>query len=88
MNAKITANIVGQTAKIEFFDDGKHGDGAANDGVYGSMVEKLAKGEYVVEAKAEANNQIKNAVAVITGGATAALTKPSVKTAAKPRRKS
>lgn len=84
LNAKITANIVGQTQKIEFFDDGKHGDGTANDGVYGASVEKLAKGEYFVEAQAEANNQTRNAVAMITvGGAN-----PAVKTAAKPRRKS
>ena len=84
LNAKITANLAGQSAKIEFFDDGKHGDGAAGDGVYGASVEKLAKGEYFVEASATANNQTRNAVAMITvGGAN-----PAVKTAAKPRRKS
>lgn len=84
LNAKITANITGQNAKIEFFDDGKHGDGAPNDGIYGASVEKLSKGEYFVEAKAEANNITTNAVAMITvGGAN-----PAVKTAAKPRRKS
>lgn len=84
LNAKITGNIVGQNAAIEFFDDGKHNDGAANDGVYGASVEKLAKGEYFVEAKAETNNITRNAVAMINvGGAN-----PAVKTAAKPRRKS
>lgn len=84
LNAKITANIAGQTEKIEFFDDGRHGDGAANDGIYGASVEKLSKCEYFVEASATTNNVTRNAVAMITvGGAN-----PAVKTTAKPRRKS
>lgn len=83
LNAKITATIAGQTQKIEFFDDGKHNDGAAGDGIYGASVEKLSKGEYFVEANAAANNITRNAVAMITvGGAN-----PAVKTTAKPRRK-
>jgi len=68
LNAKITGKIVGQTSEIHFFDDGKHADGAANDGVYGASAGKLAKGEYFVEAKAEANNLTKSAVAPITVG--------------------
>lgn len=84
LNAKITANIAGQTEKIEFFDDGKHGDAAANDGIYGASIDKLAKGEHFVEASATANNITRNAVAMITvGGANTA-----VKPTAKPRRKS
>jgi pimeloyl-ACP methyl ester carboxylesterase len=70
LNAKITAGIVGGDAEIEFFDDGRHGDGAAGDGVYGAVTEKLAKGEYFVEAKAEVNNSTKLAIAQIkVGGA-------------------
>lgn len=61
--AKITANVVGQNAKIEFFDDGKHSDGAANDGIYGATTEKLTSGEYFVEAKAEAVSQSAIAIA-------------------------
>jgi hypothetical protein len=71
LNAKITGKIVGEKNEIQFYDDGKHGDGAASDGVYGATVDKLAKGEYFVEAKAEANNQTKIAVAQITIGAAA-----------------
>lgn len=68
LNAKITAKIVGQEKEIRFFDDGKHLDGAANDGIYGASIEKLAKGEYFVEAEAEANNQTRAAVTMITVG--------------------
>ena len=75
LNAKITGKLVGQDAEIMFYDDGKHSDGAANDGVYGGTVEKLGKGEYFVEAKAETNNQTKMAVALITVGNSAAPTK-------------
>ncbi|MCD9186083.1 MAG: hypothetical protein LUM44_06600 [Pyrinomonadaceae bacterium] len=68
LNAKITAKIVGQTTEIIFFDDGKHDDGMANDGVYGATVEKLGKGEYFAEATAETNNQKRNAVVLIKTG--------------------
>jgi len=78
LNAKITAQLVGQTtAEITFYDDGKHGDGASGDGVYGASVEKLPKGEFFVEAKAEAGNQTKTAVAVITIGGAATVAKPT-----------
>lgn len=70
LNAKISGKIVGQTAEIVFYDDGKHDDGAAGDGIYGALTEKLSKGEFFVEAKAEANNQTKTAVSVITVGGT------------------
>ncbi len=83
LNAKITATIVKQSASIEFFDDGKHNDGAANDGIYGAATEKLVNGEYFVEANATANNQTKVAVAQITVG-----TNSTTNTAVKPRQKS
>ena len=83
-NIKITANIVGQNTPIEFFDDGRHADGAAGDGVYGAKTEKLSAGDYSVEAKAEANGQTAMATADLNfGGAE----KTPAKTAAKPRRK-
>ena len=83
LNAKITANVLGQAENIEFFDDGKHGDGAANDGVYGASVGKLPAGDYSVEAKAEANGQTAMAVTSFNiGGANT-----SAKSAVKPQRK-
>ena len=94
LNAKITANIVGQKSAIEFFDDGKHGDNAAGDGIYGASTEKLSGGDYTIEARAEANNQ--NALAIanfkIGGGASGnsaktPATKPAKTPATKPRRK-
>lgn len=78
LNAKITGKIVGQAgAEIEFFDDGKHSDGAANDGVYGASAGKMAKGEYFVEAKAEANGLTKMAVAPVVIGAGNVPAKPA-----------
>lgn len=68
LNAKITGNIVGQTAEVVFYDDGKHGDVAAGDGIYGASVEKLGAGDYYIEAKAEINNQTRMAVAQIKTG--------------------
>jgi hypothetical protein len=68
LNAKVTAQVAAQASEIMFFDDGKHGDGANGDGVYGATVEKLPKGEYFVEAKAEMTNQTKIAVTRITVG--------------------
>ncbi len=68
LNAKITANIVGQTNKIEFFDDGKHDDQLANDGIYGATTEKLSAGNFYVEAKALVNNQTLTTIAQINQG--------------------
>lgn len=65
LNAKITAKIIGQTKEITFFDDGKHNDGAAGDGIYGASSEKLKKGDYLVEAEASANGATFSAHAVI-----------------------
>ena len=71
LQARVTGKIIGQEKEITFFDDGKHSDGAANDGIYGAAVEKLPKGEYFVEATAEADNVVKLAVARVSLGAPA-----------------
>ena len=77
LNVRITANILGEKNPVEFFDDGRHRDGAPNDGLYGALTEKLPNGDYALEATAEADN--KNATAVVTftvGGAAASPIKP------------
>jgi pimeloyl-ACP methyl ester carboxylesterase len=87
--AKITGNVVGQNSQIEFFDDGKHGDGAPGDGVYGALTEKLEDGDYSVEAKAETNNQTALAVANFNIGGAAPGAKtivPAVNKTIAPRR--
>lgn len=68
-NAKVTAKINNAT-EITFFDDGKHGDAAANDGVYGATTEKLAEGDYMAETKAETNNvTLQSSIAFSIGAA-------------------
>ncbi len=84
LNARITAEIVGQTNEITFFDDGKHGDAAANDGIYGAMVGKPGKGEYYIEARAETGGQTLLAIVVIGDGQTES---KSVKPVVKPGRR-
>jgi pimeloyl-ACP methyl ester carboxylesterase len=80
VGAKIKGRVSGQTQDIVFYDDGKHGDGEASDGVYGASIEKLPRGEYFIEAKAEANNQTRIAVASITVGTTSAPSRTPSKT--------
>lgn len=80
LNARIVGKIVGQDKEIAFFDDGKHADGAANDGVYGAMTEKLAPGEYFVEATGEAAGQTKMAVSPFDVGAAVTPAKTTRKT--------
>lgn len=80
LGAKIQGKVSGQTPDVVFYDDGKHGDGEASDGVYGVSIEKLPKGEYFVEAKAEANNRTRIAVATVTVGTTSAPTGTPAKT--------
>ena len=63
--AKITAKIIGQAKTILFFDDGKHADGAAGDGVYGASVEKLKKGDYLLEAEAATSERTASANTLI-----------------------
>lgn len=85
LNAKITAQVNGQTQSITFFDDGKHGDGAASDGIYGAATEKLAGGNYSVTAKGEANGQSREAVAAFNvGGSAKAPAGGNAKPAARP----
>jgi hypothetical protein len=81
LQAKLTMNgspVTGATIKavvfdrqktaVVFFDDGKHADDAANDGIYGATIEKLAAGDYVVEARAETNGQTRTASAAVEIG--------------------
>jgi pimeloyl-ACP methyl ester carboxylesterase len=81
LNAKITAKI--GEKEIVLLDDSAHNDGAAGDGVYGATTEKLAKGEYFVEAKAEANGKTRVAVAAVQIGITGKAAAPTKKTAPK-----
>lgn len=67
----------GQGSEIVLLDDGSHNDGAAGDGIYGATTGKLGDGDYLVEAKAETNGQIRLAAASFTVGAeTAPVAKP------------
>lgn len=59
--ATIKANVSGQKAEIVFFDDGRHADEAAGDGVYGATLEKLGAGEYFVKASAETGQKTRAA---------------------------
>jgi pimeloyl-ACP methyl ester carboxylesterase len=86
LNAMITATIVGASNEIVFFDDGRHGDGAANDGTYGASTGKLGPGNYSLEAKAEANNLTREAAAAFSIGAAGnggAAAKPAADSGAK-----
>lgn len=65
LNAKIVANIAGQSDGTEFFDDGKHSDGAANDGVYGASVKKSKSPDFLVEATAEIGGRTFSAGAIV-----------------------
>jgi triacylglycerol esterase/lipase EstA (alpha/beta hydrolase family) len=83
-NALVKARILSdgaKTSEITLFDDGRNGDGAAGDGVYGALTEKLANGDYSVTAKAETNSGVSVAAASLTVGA--AKQTSSVKTKSK-----
>jgi hypothetical protein len=58
----------GKTLELTLLDDGAHGDGAANDGVYGAGLEMLAEGDYLVEAAAETSGRTLLAAAMLTVG--------------------
>jgi hypothetical protein len=66
MNATVTGKVFGVEGVIEFFDDGKHGDGTANDGVYGASIDKLKKGEYAAEVTVKSNGQTMTTIAPIS----------------------
>jgi hypothetical protein len=66
--AAVSVKINNQATEITLADDGKHGDGAAGDGVYGATTEKLAAGEHFIEAKATANGASAAATVVLNIG--------------------
>jgi hypothetical protein len=68
--AIISVKINNQAPEIALADDGKHGDGQANDGVYGATTGKLAAGEHFIEARATANGLNATATTVLTTGET------------------
>ena len=68
VNVKVLAED-GKTSDLTLLDDGKNGDGAANDGIYGAMTEKLANGDYSFEATAETNGNKPFAATSLTIGA-------------------
>ena len=71
LNTAVKARIKsddGKATEIILRDDGKTGDGAANDDVYGGLTEKLANGEYAIEAIAEMNGQTRVAAASLSVG--------------------
>lgn len=66
--ASVTAKIDQQNSEVVLFDDGKHGDGEANDGVYGASTEKLSEGDHLVEAKAAADGMSASAATALSVG--------------------
>ncbi len=88
-SATVTAQILdesGKTTEISLLDDGLHGDGAANDGIYGALTEKPLNGEHSVTAKAEISGQRFVAATSFTAG-TAQKQSTPVKTAVKKSKK-
>jgi hypothetical protein len=67
-NAILKAKISGQSDEVAMFDDGKHGDGAANDGVYGVTTAKLPDGENFIEVKASTNGASVSTATVLSIG--------------------
>jgi len=47
INLYYGTGFMGRFENIEMLDDGQHGDGAANDGVFGATISPNSKGEYV-----------------------------------------
>jgi pimeloyl-ACP methyl ester carboxylesterase len=75
-NAKVTAKISSMTQEISLVDDGAHGDGAAGDGIFAAATEKLAKGDYTVEARAEVSGQVARTATSFSVGAQSTPTPP------------
>ena len=73
----------GKTLEVVLLDDGAHGDGAANDGVYGASLEKPADGDYLIEAAAETNGRMLRAAATLTVGVEKKLAAPAKSRAVK-----
>ncbi len=62
VNLHFGSGLIGIFAKTEMFDDGAHGDGAANDGLFGAEIPAFGNGEYVrFYIEALANNTAKTA---------------------------
>ena len=55
--AAVTAKILDEAGSVTLLDDGQNGDGAANDGVYGAVINKPTNEEFVVVAKTEVGGQ-------------------------------
>jgi pimeloyl-ACP methyl ester carboxylesterase len=64
LNATITANLPNGTA-VALLDDGKHGDGASGDSVYGATLTKVGSLDKLVEVKAESQGLERLAVTEI-----------------------
>jgi pimeloyl-ACP methyl ester carboxylesterase len=56
VSASITGSN-GKARKVVLFDDGKHGDGKARDGVYGAQLTKWSAGKYFIDVSAAATGQ-------------------------------
>jgi pimeloyl-ACP methyl ester carboxylesterase len=72
----------GKTLELTLLDDGANGDGAAGDGIYAATTEKLADGDYLIEAAAETNGQTRFAAATLSVGAPSSVA-PAKKAAGK-----
>lgn len=62
VGADVTAQLVNENGSemlVTLFDDGNHGDGQANDGIYGYVFETLATDTYIVKVQAESNEIIR-----------------------------
>lgn len=66
--AKVTVTVSGSNVVTILLDDGKHGDAAANDGIYGGTTEKLPPTDYIIEAKAAANAATRTATMPLSVG--------------------
>ena len=71
-NAVVSAKIPDEAVSVTLVDDGKNGDGAANDGTYGALINKPASEEFVVVARADVNGET-----LQTAAASAPVTKPA-----------
>lgn len=65
LGATVVASLAATDADVvveaDLFDDGQHGDGAADDGVYGALVNTPAAGRYLAGVWALTANQIRTA---------------------------
>ena len=64
--AAVTVKADQQNTESVLFDDGKHGDGEANDGIYGGVTGKLPDGEHLIQGKAAANGMSTSAAAALS----------------------